>query len=63
VVEVGLITPPVGMNVFVINSLARDVPMVESFRGVMPFLVSDLIRVVLLVAVPSISLFLVRLMY
>ena len=37
--------------------------MVESFRGVMPFLVSDLIRVLLLVAVPSISLFLVRLMY
>jgi tripartite ATP-independent transporter DctM subunit len=63
VVEVGLITPPVGMNVFVINSMARDVPMVESFKGVMPFLASDLIRVVLLVAVPSISLFLVRVMY
>ena len=62
-VELGLITPPVGMNVFVINSMAEDVPMVESFRGVMPFLVSDIIRVVLLVALPSISLFLVRLMY
>jgi C4-dicarboxylate transporter DctM subunit len=49
--------------VFVINSLAADVPMVESFRGVMPFLVSDIIRVVLLVALPPISLFLVRLMY
>jgi tripartite ATP-independent transporter DctM subunit len=63
VVEVGLITPPVGMNVFVINSMAKDVPMLESFKGVMPFLVSDLIRVVLLVALPSVSLFLVRLMY
>jgi tripartite ATP-independent transporter DctM subunit len=63
VVEVGLITPPVGMNVFVINSMAGDVPMLESFRGVMPFLASDIIRVVLLVALPAISLFLVRLMY
>ena len=36
VVEVGLITPPVGMNVFVINGMARDVPMWESFKGVMP---------------------------
>jgi C4-dicarboxylate transporter DctM subunit len=63
VVEVGLITPPVGMNVFVINSMAEDVPMLESFRGVMPFLISDIIRVVLLVALPPISLFLVRLLY
>ena len=63
VVEVGLITPPVGMNVFVINSMAEDVPMLESFRGVMPFLVSDIIRVVLLLTLPSISLFAVRLLY
>jgi TRAP-type C4-dicarboxylate transport system permease large subunit len=63
VVEVGLITPPVGMNVFVINSIAEDVPMLESFRGVVPFLLSDIIRVVLLVALPSLSLFLVRLLY
>ena len=62
VVEVGLITPPVGMNVFVINGMARDVPMVESFRGVMPFLLSDFIRIALLIAVPWISLFLVRLL-
>ena len=63
VVEIGLITPPVGMNVYVINGMAKDVPMRETYRGVMPFLVSDIIRVILLVAVPSISLFLVRLMY
>jgi C4-dicarboxylate transporter, DctM subunit len=63
VVEVGLITPPVGMNVFVINAIAGDVPMLESFKGVMPFLVSDIIRVVLLLALPSISLFMVRLLY
>ena len=55
-VEVGLITPPVGLNVYIINSLARDVPMIETFRGVIPFLVSDLIRIILLVAFPAITL-------
>ena len=62
VVEVGLITPPVGLNVFIINSLARDVPMLESFRGVIPFFVSDIVRIVLLVAFPAITLSLVRLL-
>lgn len=61
VVEVGLITPPVGMNVFVINGMAKDVPMIESFRGVLPFLLSDLLRIVVLVAFPAITLGLVRL--
>lgn len=63
VVGIGLISPPVGLNVYVINSLARDVPMAETFRGVMPFLASDLIRIVLLFLFPSLSLFLVRLLY
>ena len=58
VVEVGLITPPVGMNVLIINSLAEGVRMVETFRGVTPFLVSDLLRVALLIAFPAISLWL-----
>jgi tripartite ATP-independent transporter DctM subunit len=62
VVEVGLITPPVGMNVFVINGLAGDVPMAETFRGVAPFLVSDVLRIALLVAFPALSLWLVRLL-
>ncbi|MCF3972225.1 TRAP transporter large permease [Paracoccus salsus] len=60
VVEVGLITPPVGMNVFVINGMAKDVPMIESFRGVLPFLVSDIVRIAALVAFPFITLGLVR---
>ena len=60
VVEVGLITPPVGMNVFVINGMARDVPMWESFKGVMPFLISDFIRIGILIAFPAITLGLVR---
>jgi len=60
VVEIGLITPPVGMNVYIINSLARDVPMAETFRGVVPFLAADVVRVVLLVFFPALSLWLVR---
>ena len=62
VVEIGLIHPPVGLNVYVINSLARDVPMMETFKGVIPFLISDFLRVILLFLFPVISLFLVRLM-
>jgi tripartite ATP-independent transporter DctM subunit len=58
VVEIGLITPPIGLNVFVINSLAKDVPMLDTFKGVVPFLISDVIRVTLIVLFPSISLFL-----
>jgi tripartite ATP-independent transporter DctM subunit len=58
VVEVGLITPPVGLNVFVINSMARDVPMIETFKGVVPFLVSDALRVALIIGAPAVSLWL-----
>src|SRR4051794_1440697 len=61
VVEIGLIHPPVGLNVYVINNLARDVPMMETFKGVVPFLISDFLRVILLFLFPIITLFLVRL--
>ncbi len=61
VVEVGLITPPVGLNVFVINSMARDVPMLETFKGVIPFLMSDAIRVALIIVFPILTLALPRL--
>lgn len=60
VVEIGLITPPVGMNVYIISSLAKDVPMRTAFRGVVPFLVSDAVRVLLLIFFPVLSLWLVR---
>ncbi len=60
VVEVGLITPPVGMNLFVIQSMAPDIPIRDTYRGVMPFVASDLVRVVLLVLFPAISLFVLR---
>ena len=59
VVEVGLITPPVGMNLFIIQSMAKDIPIQRTYQGVLPFLLSDLIRVVILVAFPAISLWLV----
>ncbi len=61
VVEVGLITPPVGMNLFVIQSMAPDISIRDTYRGVWPFVVSDLLRVVLLVLVPGITLFVLRL--
>lgn len=57
VVEVGLITPPVGMNLFVINAMDRMTPMVETYKVVMYFVASDIIRVVLLAAFPMITLF------
>jgi TRAP-type C4-dicarboxylate transport system permease large subunit len=57
-VELGLITPPVGMNVFVINSMAKDVPMSRTFLGVMPFFGAELLRVALLVAFPALTLWL-----
>ena len=63
VVEVGLITPPVGMNLFIINSMARDVPLSHTFAGALPFVASDIVRVAILVAFPAITLGLVRLLY
>jgi C4-dicarboxylate transporter, DctM subunit len=60
VVEVGLITPPVGMNLFVINSLSKETPITQTYRSVMPFVASDFIRTAILVAFPSITLFILR---
>ncbi len=59
-VEVGLISPPVGMNLFVIQSMAKTVPTAAIFRGVIPFIVSDVVRTAILVAFPGITLFLLR---
>ncbi|MBU1362427.1 MAG: TRAP transporter large permease [Gammaproteobacteria bacterium] len=60
VMEVGLITPPVGMNVYIINGVAKDIPMKVIFRGVMPFLAWDVTRIGLLILFPSISLIALR---
>lgn len=60
VVEIGLVHPPVGMNVYIINRLAKDVPLTETFKGVVPFLCSDALRIALLVYFPVVSLYLVH---
>ncbi|OJX77706.1 TRAP transporter large permease [Magnetospirillum sp. 64-120] len=60
VVEIGLVHPPVGMNLYVINKLADDVPMKETALGVLPFLASDLLRIVALVFFPPLCLWLVH---
>jgi tripartite ATP-independent transporter DctM subunit len=57
-VELGLIHPPVGMNVFVIKSVVHDVSFATIFKGVLPFIVTDLIRLVILIAFPIIALWL-----
>jgi tripartite ATP-independent transporter DctM subunit len=58
VVELGLITPPIGMNLFVIQSVARDIPMTTIYRGIFPFILVDIVRLAILVLFPMIVLFL-----
>ena len=58
VIEMGLITPPLGINVFVIGGIAEDVPMYTVFKGIIPFWMAMVLCVVLLVAFPQIALFL-----
>ena len=60
VVEVGLITPPVGLNLFIINSMAPGLPIAHTYRGVLPFVASDLVRTAILVMFPAITLWLIR---
>lgn len=57
-VELGLIHPPVGMNVFVIKSVVRDVKIGTVFVGVIPFVVTDILRLVVLIAFPVLSTYL-----
>jgi TRAP-type C4-dicarboxylate transport system permease large subunit len=60
--EIGCITPPVGLNVFVIRGIAGDVPMYTIFRGILPFLIADAVLVAIVVLFPQLSLFLPSLM-
>ncbi|TAL66426.1 MAG: TRAP transporter large permease subunit, partial [Burkholderiaceae bacterium] len=57
-VELGLIHPPVGMNVFVIKSVVKEVSFSTIFKGVLPFIVTDILRLVILIAFPAIALWL-----
>lgn len=63
VVEIGLITPPIGVNLFVIRSVMPDIAMGTVIRGVVPFIVADLLRVLLIAAVPPLSLWLPKLLF
>ncbi len=56
----GLIAPPVGLNVYIVNGMAHDVPMGETYRGVFPFLISDVLRTMLFLFFPIVPLWLVR---
>lgn len=62
VVGIGLTAPPIGMNVFVVSAIAKDVPIATTYRGVLPFIAVDLVRLGLLTAFPVISLWLMRLL-
>ena len=57
-VELGLIHPPVGMNVFVIKSVVKDVSFATIFKGVLPFIATDILRLIILIAFPIIALWL-----
>ena len=61
-VTFGMVCPPVGMNVFVINSIARDIPLGRIYRGTMPFIAVDFVRLILLCAFPGLALWLPRLL-
>ena len=61
VVEIGLITPPVGLNVFIVSNMAKDTPMNETFKGIVPFLISDVLRIALLVFFPAVALMALKL--
>ncbi len=60
VVEMSLITPPIGMNLFVIHSVAKDIPMSTIYRGILPFILVDVVRLAILVLFPMLVLFLPR---
>jgi TRAP-type C4-dicarboxylate transport system permease large subunit len=62
VLEVGLITPPVGLNVFVLKAAAPSVPMTVIFRGILPFLIAAILAIVLLTIFPQIALFIPSMM-
>jgi C4-dicarboxylate transporter DctM subunit len=60
VVGIGLTAPPIGLNVFVISAIAKDVPILSTYRGVIPFVIADVIRLGLVVAFPALALWLVN---
>ena len=62
VAEIGLITPPLGMNLFVIKSISPKLALADLWRGILPFIGADLVRVVVIASLPMLSLWLPRLL-
>jgi TRAP-type C4-dicarboxylate transport system permease large subunit len=62
VVEIGQITPPMGINVFALAGVAKGVPLKEVFKGILPFLAADILRVILIFFFPTLATFLPSLM-
>jgi TRAP-type C4-dicarboxylate transport system permease large subunit len=62
VVGIGLTAPPIGLNVFVVSALARTVPIGATYRGVLPFILADILRLGLVLALPGLALWLVRIL-
>ena len=58
VLEIGLITPPVGLNVFIMKGVARDIPLQTIFRGVVPFIVASVVAIILIIIFPDIATYL-----
>jgi len=63
VTEISLITPPVGMNVFVLSAVLRDIKTGTIFKGVTPFWMADIVRLMLIIFIPSIALILPEVLY
>jgi TRAP-type C4-dicarboxylate transport system permease large subunit len=62
VVGIGLTAPPIGLNVFVISAIAKDVPIARTYRGVLPFIAADIVRLILVLLFPALALGLVHLL-
>jgi C4-dicarboxylate transporter DctM subunit len=62
VIEIGMITPPIGLNVFVIFGVAKTIPLGTIFRGILPFLYADLVRLVIIILFPALTLWLPELL-
>ncbi|MFZ4807546.1 MAG: TRAP transporter large permease [Hyphomicrobiaceae bacterium] len=62
VVGIGLVAPPIGLNVFVVSAIARDVPIRETYRAVLPFVAADIVRIALVIQFPGLALYLVHLL-
>jgi len=62
-VELGLVTPPIGINLFILKSVVPDVPLIRIIRGIVPFICVDILRLLLIGSVPALALFLPHLLF